>query len=340
MERSGVRKPLAGRERRSTGRTFPEFTAGCVRAVRRIVRVASTATPSGSGSSWRSWSARSRRGGFGRTPSMRTGAAWRSSVRLRVAAADQLIAKGTRCGFERADRIGGLLRYGIPEFKMEKRLLDRRLAIMEQEGVVFRPGVDVGGAMPASALRSDFDATVLCGGATAPRDLPIAGRDLSGVHFAVDYLTQQNRRCEGDTVPPEEFISAEGRHVVIIGGGDTGADCLGTVHRQGALSVSQFEVMARPPAARAADNPWPQWPAIFRTSSAHEEGAGNGCMSVSTARFIGDAHGPSRESRRCAGRWCASPGGCARGAAGAFDGRRTRAAGDGLPGPRTGIAPG
>ena len=112
----------------------------------------------------------------------------------------------------------------------------------------------------------------------------------SGIHFAVDYLTQQNRRCEGDTVPPEEFISAEGRHVVIIGGGDTGADCLGTVHRQGALSVSQFEVMARPPEARAADNPWPQWPAIFRTSSAHEEG-GERLYSVSTERFIGDAHG-------------------------------------------------
>jgi glutamate synthase (NADPH/NADH) small chain len=161
---------------------------------------------------------------------------------------------------------------------------------MEQEGVVFRPGVDVGGRMPASALRSDFDATVLCGGATAPRDLPIAGRDLGGIHFAVDYLTQQNRRCEGDTVPPEEFISAEGRHVVIIGGGDTGADCLGTVHRQGALSVSQFEVMPRPPETRATDNPWPQWPAIFRTSSAHEEG-GERLYSVSTERFIGDTHG-------------------------------------------------
>jgi glutamate synthase (NADPH/NADH) small chain len=208
-----------------------------------------------------------------------------------LAAADQLNRAGHSVTvFERADRIGGLLRYGIPEFKMEKRLLDRRLAIMEQEGVVFRSGVDVGGGMPASALRSDFDATVLCGGATAPRDLPIAGRDLGGIHFAVDYLTQQNRRCEGDTVPPEEFISAEGRHVVIIGGGDTGADCLGTVHRQGALSVSQFEVMARPPEARGADNPWPQWPAIFRTSSAHEEG-GERLYSVSTERFIGDRQG-------------------------------------------------
>jgi glutamate synthase (NADPH/NADH) small chain len=226
-------------------------------------------------------------------PSMRTArrVAVVGSGPAGLAVADQLNRAGHSVTvFERADRIGGLLRYGIPEFKMEKRLLDRRLAIMEQEGVVFRPGVDVGGRMPASALRSDFDATVLCGGATAPRDLPIAGRDLGGIHFAVDYLTQQNRRCEGDTVPPEEFISAEGRHVVIIGGGDTGADCLGTVHRQGALSVSQFEVMARPPEARAADNPWPQWPAIFRTSSAHEEG-GDRLYSVSTERFIGDAQG-------------------------------------------------
>ena len=226
-------------------------------------------------------------------PSMRTGrrVAVVGSGPAGLAAADQLNRAGHSVTvFERADRIGGLLRYGIPEFKMEKRLLDRRLAIMEQEGVVFRTGVDVGGGMPASALRSDFDATVLCGGATAPRDLPIAGRDLGGIHFAVDYLTQQNRRCEGDTVPPEEFISAEGRHVVIIGGGDTGADCLGTVHRQGALSVSQFEVMARPPEARTADNPWPQWPAILRTSSAHEEG-GERLYSVSTERFIGDRQG-------------------------------------------------
>jgi glutamate synthase (NADPH/NADH) small chain len=226
-------------------------------------------------------------------PSARTGrrVAVVGSGPAGLAAADQLNHAGHSVTvFERADRIGGLLRYGIPEFKMEKRLLDRRLAIMEQEGVLFRPGVDVGGGMSASALRSEFDATVLCGGATAPRDLPIAGRDLGGIHFAVDYLTQQNRRCEGDTVPPEEFISAEGRHVVIIGGGDTGADCLGTVHRQGALSVSQFEVMPRPPEARAADNPWPQWPTIFRTSSAHEEG-GDRLYSVSTERFIGDERG-------------------------------------------------
>jgi glutamate synthase (NADPH/NADH) small chain len=150
--------------------------------------------------------------------------------------------------------------------------------------------VNIGADLPASELRREFDATVLCGGATAPRDLPIAGRDLGGIHFAVDYLTQQNRRCEGDEVPEGEIISAEGRDVVIIGGGDTGADCLGTAHRQGARSVSQFELMPRPPDARAADNPWPQWPAIFRTSAAHEEG-GERLYSVSTERFVGHSDG-------------------------------------------------
>jgi glutamate synthase (NADPH/NADH) small chain len=139
-------------------------------------------------------------------------------------------------------------------------------------------------------LRRDFDAVVLCGGATAPRDLPIPGRDLKGVHFAVDYLTQQNRRCEGDQIADEEIISAAGKHVVIIGGGDTGADCLGTVHRQGAASVAQFELLPRPPETRAVDNPWPLWPVIFRTSSAHEEG-GDRLYSVSTQEFAGDADG-------------------------------------------------
>ncbi|MEN3337849.1 MAG: glutamate synthase small chain [Acidobacteriota bacterium] len=208
-----------------------------------------------------------------------------------LAAADQLNRAGHSVTvFERADRIGGLLRYGIPEFKMEKRLLNRRLALMEQEGVVFRPGVNIGVDLPVASLRADFDATVLCGGATAPRDLPIPGRDAAGIHFAVDYLTQQNRVCEGETIDPSAFISAEGRRVVIIGGGDTGADCLGTAHRQGARSVAQFELMPRPPESRAADNPWPQWPAIFRSSAAHEEG-GERVYSVSTERFRTDANG-------------------------------------------------
>ena len=211
-----------------------------------------------------------------------------------LAAADQLNHAGHKVTvFERADRIGGLLRYGIPEFKLEKRHLDRRLALMEQEGVVFRTGSHIGVDVPTEALRRDFDALVLCCGASAPRDLAVPGRDLAGVHFAVDYLTQQNRRCAQDEVPDEELISAEGKHVVIIGGGDTGADCLGTVHRQGAVSVHQFELLPKPPDVRAADNPWPLWPNVFRTSSAHEEG-GERVYSVSTERFSDDGQGRVR----------------------------------------------
>jgi glutamate synthase (NADPH/NADH) small chain len=208
-----------------------------------------------------------------------------------LAAADQLNRSGHLVTvFERAGRPGGLLRYGIPEFKLEKRLLDRRLDIMRAEGVEFRTGVDIGRDLPASGLRDDFDAIVLCGGAGWGRDLRVPGRELPGVHFAVEYLTQQNRRCEGNHADPAEAITAEGKHVVIIGGGDTGADCLGTAHRQGARSVHQFELMPRPPDGRAADNPWPQWPQVFRTSSAHEEG-GERVYSVSTERFVADAGG-------------------------------------------------
>jgi len=195
--------------------------------------------------------------------------------------------------FEKSDRIGGLLRYGIPEFKMEKRILDRRLALMEAEGVVFRPGVNVGVDVPMKRLQSDFDAILLAGGAGQPRDLKVPGRDLSGIHFAMAFLTLQNRRCEGDQIPDEEFISAKDRDVVIIGGGDTGADCLGTVHRQGARSVHQLELMPMPPETRAADNPWPQWPLIFRTSPAHDEG-GERLYSVSTQQFLGDRKGRVR----------------------------------------------
>ena len=208
-----------------------------------------------------------------------------------LAAADQLNRAGHAVTvFERADRVGGLLRYGIPEFKMEKRFLDRRLDVMAKEGVIFQTNAHVGVNVPVEALRRDSDAIVLAGGACAPRDLRVPGRELHGIHFAMEYLTLQNRRCEGDRVPDAEFISAAGKRVVIIGGGDTGADCLGTVHRQGALSVHQFELLPRPPDERAPDNPWPQWPNIFRVSSAHEEG-GERVYAVSTQRFIGDAGG-------------------------------------------------
>jgi len=205
-----------------------------------------------------------------------------------LAAAEQLNRAGhSVIVFERADRIGGLLRYGIPEFKMEKRFLDRRLGLMEKAGVVFQTNAHVGVNLPVADLRRDFDALVLAGGACAPRDLSIPGRELGGIHFAMDYLTLSNRRCEGDAIPEDAFISAAGKRVVIIGGGDTGADCLGTVHRQGAVSVHQFELLPRPPDTRAPDNPWPQWPNIFRVSSAHEEG-GERVYSVSTLRFLGD----------------------------------------------------
>jgi glutamate synthase (NADPH/NADH) small chain len=208
-----------------------------------------------------------------------------------LAAADQLNKAGHLVTvFERSDRVGGLLRYGIPEFKMEKQFLDRRLSLMREEGVTFRTGVNVGVDITAAQLKSDFDAIVLAGGAGLPRDLPVPGRDLKGVHFAMEYLTLSNRRCEGDQIPDEQFISAKGKRVVIIGGGDTGADCLGTVHRQGALSVHQFELLPRPPDSRHADNPWPQWPNVFRVSGAHEEG-GERVFSVSTQKFTGNGAG-------------------------------------------------
>jgi glutamate synthase (NADPH/NADH) small chain len=192
--------------------------------------------------------------------------------------------------FERDDRIGGLLRYGIPEFKLEKRFLDRRLELLEQEGIVFRPGVTIGVDRPADELRREFDAVVLAGGATKPRDLPVPGRELAGIHFAMEYLTQQNRRCEGERIPAKKLITAKGKHVVIIGGGDTGADCLGTAHRQGAASVHQLELLERPPDERAPGNPWPLWPNIFRTSPAHEEG-GERLYAIATNRFSGNAQG-------------------------------------------------
>jgi glutamate synthase (NADPH/NADH) small chain len=190
--------------------------------------------------------------------------------------------------FERADRPGGLLRYGIPEFKMEKQHLDRRLAQLEAEGVEFRCNVDVGVDITGDQLREQFDAVVLAGGATAARDLTIPGREFAGIHQAMEFLPLANRVQEGDLV--RSPIHAEGKRVVIIGGGDTGADCLGTSHRQGATSVHQFEIMPRPSESRPAENPWPTWPIVYRTSSAHEEG-GERVYAVNTLEFLGDNDG-------------------------------------------------
>jgi glutamate synthase (NADPH/NADH) small chain len=210
-----------------------------------------------------------------------------------LAAAAQLNRAGHSVTvFEQADRIGGLLRYGIPEFKLEKRLLDRRLDLMSVEGVVFRTGITVGLDISPADLKRDFDAVVLAGGARQPRDLTVPGRTLAGVHFAMDYLMQQNRRCQGDAEIADP-ISAHGKDVVIIGGGDTGADCLGTAHRQGARSVTQLEILAAPPEHRAADNPWPLWPRILRTSSAHEEG-GARLFNASTSNLVGNEAGHVR----------------------------------------------
>ena len=201
-----------------------------------------------------------------------------------LAAAQQL----TRAGhsvvvFERADAIGGLLRYGIPAFKMEKWRLDRRLDQMRAEGTEFRTGVNVGVDLTAEELRSSFDAVVLAGGATAWRDLPIPGRELSGVHQAMEFLPLANRACAGESAASP--ISADGKHVVVIGGGDTGADCVGTAHRQGAASVTQLEIMPRPPEQRSAAHPWPMYPMIYRVSTAHEEG-GERLYSVNTREFL------------------------------------------------------
>jgi len=206
-----------------------------------------------------------------------------------LAAAQQLTRAGHRVVvYERADRVGGLLRYGIPEFKMEKRHLDRRLAQMEAEGTEFRTGICVGIDISADELRGEHDAIVLACGATHARDLPIEGRDLAGIHQAMDFLPGANRVQEGDFEHPP--ISAAGKDVIIIGGGDTGADCLGTSHRHGAASVHQFEIMPRPPDTRPDANPWPTWPMIYRVSSAHEEG-GERDYSINTVRFVGDHDG-------------------------------------------------
>jgi glutamate synthase (NADPH/NADH) small chain len=207
-----------------------------------------------------------------------------------LAAAQQLNRAGHKVVvFEKADRIGGLLRYGIPDFKLEKHILDRRIDQLLREGIEFRCQAHVGVDVPVSALRK-FDAVLLAGGAEQPRDLKVPGRELKGIHFAMDFLAQQNHRCAGDSVDSRDAIVATGKRVVIIGGGDTGADCLGTSLRQRALSVHQFEILPAPPAERATDTPWPLWPRMLRTESSHEEG-GVREWAVATTRFVGDENG-------------------------------------------------
>jgi glutamate synthase (NADPH) small chain len=207
-----------------------------------------------------------------------------------LACAQQLVRAGHAVVlFERDDRVGGLLRYGIPDFKLEKALLDRRLAQMVAEGLEVQTGVDVGSAIDAEDLRSRYDAVVLAIGSRVPRDLPVPGRELSGVHFAMEFLAQQNRRVAGDAEPSAP-IDARDKHVVVIGGGDTGSDCVGTANRQGAASVTQLELMAKPPLVRMPDNPWPEWPLVMRTSSSHEEGCERD-FSVMTRALLPDASG-------------------------------------------------
>ena len=205
-----------------------------------------------------------------------------------LAAAQQLNRAGHLVTvFERDDYIGGLLTLGIPEFKLEKRIVQRRIDLLREEGIRFKTGVNVGVDVSANSLRDSFDVLLLTGGATLARELPIPGRDLDGVHLAMEYLTQQNKLLAGEEFTAGRRITAEGKNVVILGGGDTGADCLGTAHRQGAKQVHQFELLPRPPDERAWDNPWPEWPLVMRTSGAHEEG-GIRDYSILTKRFSGN----------------------------------------------------
>jgi glutamate synthase (NADPH/NADH) small chain len=191
--------------------------------------------------------------------------------------------------FERSDRIGGLLRYGIPDFKLEKHVVDRRIRLMEQEGIIFRTNAHVGVNISAKHLKDEFDAVVMCGGASAPRDLPIPGRHLNGIHFAMDFLPQQNKKVAGDRIFSGEILATD-KNVLVIGGGDTGSDCVGTSNRQMAKSITQIELLSQPPLTRSENNPWPLWPMILMTSSSHEEGV-NRQWSILTKEFLGDNMG-------------------------------------------------
>jgi glutamate synthase (NADPH) small chain len=208
-----------------------------------------------------------------------------------LAAAQQLCRAGHGVVvYEKADRAGGLLRYGIPHFKLEKHIIDRRIEQMMSEGVKFVTNAEVGKTVAVEDLRREFDAIVLAGGAEQPRDLKVPGRQLKGIHFAMEFLPQQNKRCQGDEIDPSIEILATGKRTVIIGGGDTGADCLGTCHRQKPLSVHQFEIMPKPPEERSPLTPWPLWPMQLRTEAAHEEG-GVRDWSLATMKFTGDENG-------------------------------------------------
>ncbi|MFH0772684.1 MAG: glutamate synthase subunit beta [Candidatus Omnitrophota bacterium] len=205
-----------------------------------------------------------------------------------LACADQLNKAGHQVVvFERDDKIGGILRYGIPDFKLEKKIIDRRLDILREEGIKFRTSVNVGADYKISKLKKEFDAICLTGGCRAPRDLKIEGRDLKGIHLAMDYLIQSNRRVSGEKIPSDNLIDAKGKRVIVIGGGDTGADCVGTAHRQGASCVVQIELLPQPPECRTCDFPWPRYPMILKTSSSHQEG-GERLWAVLTKKFIGD----------------------------------------------------
>ncbi len=205
-----------------------------------------------------------------------------------LAAAQQLNSAGHQVTvLERDDRLGGLLTIGIPDFKLEKSIVERRITLMQEEGVTFKTSVNVGVDISAEQLRREYDAVCLASGSRVPRDLPVPGRELGGVHFAMDFLEQQNRRVAGETIPDDVAILAGGKNVVVIGGGDTGSDCIGTSHRQGAASVTNFEIMPRPPDEPAHHTPWPLWPLMLRTSTSHEEG-GHRDFSVSTKRLVGE----------------------------------------------------
>ncbi|MEO0470834.1 MAG: glutamate synthase subunit beta [Bacteroidota bacterium] len=222
-----------------------------------------------------------------------------------LAAAAQLNAAGHLVTvFERDAHPGGLLRYGIPDFKLDKQYVERRIQLMRQEGIQFQTNTEVGKDISVADLKQQFDGIVLCGGSTVPRDLPIPGRELKGIHYAMDFLGQQNRLVSGEWTDGnvQVCITAEGKHVVVIGGGDTGADCVGTSNRQQAASVTQLELLGKPPLGRAGDNPWPEWPLILRTSTSHEEGCERE-WSVLTEAFLGDANGDLRALQTVDVRW-------------------------------------